>query len=149
MRPLPRVELHVDPSLSRSPPNQTKHTKPIQLQLERTNPTQKQNPCLFVRVSLLRLPTQHSTPGDLFKTKPLLCGFYLHSDRLLLVDYYYDSSTPTTSLKTPKSKSCGFLGDHSRVPCTGHFDANTPVSSRRKTPLAVRRAPPPAETAAA
>ena len=36
-------------------------------------------------------------------------------------DYYYDSSTPTTSLKTPKSKSCGFLDDHCRVPCTGHF----------------------------
>ena len=31
-------------------------------------------------------------------------------------DYYYDSSTPTTSLKTPKSKSCGFLGDHCQVP---------------------------------
>ena len=70
--------------LFRAPPqsNQTHKTNTAPIGANLPNP-KKQNPCLFVRVSLLRLPTQHSTPEDLLKTKPLSCGFYRHSDRLL------------------------------------------------------------------
>ena len=101
--------------LFRAPPQSNQTHKTNTAPIGANNPTQKQNPCLFVRVSLLRLPTQHSTPEDLLRLSRFRAGFIVlvidYSD-----DYYYDSSTPTTSLKTPKSKSCGFLADHCQVP---------------------------------
>ena len=110
--------------LFRAPPqsNQTHKTNTAPIGANQPNPKTKSVPFCAGFSSASPDATLYSRRP--FKTKPLSCGFHRHSDRLLgrlLVDYYYDSSTPTTSLKTPKSKSCGFLGDHCQVPCTGHF----------------------------
>ena len=70
--------------LFRAPPNQPKHTKPIQLQLGRTNPTQNKIRaflCGFLFCVSRRNTLLQKTFN--FNTKPLSCGFYRHSDRLL------------------------------------------------------------------
>ena len=69
--------------LFRAPPqsNQTHKTNTAPIGANQPKPKNKIHAFLC---GFLRLPTQHSTPEDRpFKTKPLLCGFYRPSDRLL------------------------------------------------------------------
>ena len=107
--------------LFRAPPQSTQTQNQYSSNWSEPTQTQKQKSVPFCAGFSSASPDATLYSRRPFKTKPLSCGFYRHSDQLLLIDYYYDSSTPTTSLKTPKSKSCGFLGDHCQVPCTGHF----------------------------
>lgn len=70
--------------LFRAPPqsNQTHKTNTAPIGANQPNPKTKSMPFC---AGFSSLPTQHSTPEDrpFIKTKPLSCGFYLHSDRLL------------------------------------------------------------------
>ena len=129
--------------LFRAPPQSNQTQKPIQLQLERTNPTQKQKSVPFCAGFSSASPdaTLYSRRPN-FNTKPHSCGFYLHSDRLLgrlllrLIDSHHFSENAHVQIVRVSRRP---------LPSTLLWTLlrpNTPVSSRRKTPLAVRRTSP-------